>query len=94
MLGEADGGALVSVVGPAAGSRIVARERIQMGHKIALTEIAEGATVLKFGVAIGVATCRIAPGDWVHLHNCRSQLDEGSSALDLHTGVRKGAQHA
>jgi hypothetical protein len=94
LLGEAGGGALVSVVGPAAGSVVEAREKIQMGHKIALAEIAEGAAVQKFGVAIGVATSRIAPGDWVHLHNCRSQLDEGSSALDLHTGVRKGAQHA
>jgi altronate dehydratase small subunit len=30
---------------------------------------------------------RIEPGDWVHLHNCRSQLDERSGSFDIHTGA-------
>jgi hypothetical protein len=45
--------------------------------------------VIKYGVTIGLATRDIDAGEWVHLHNCRSLLDEGSSTLDLHTGIRK-----
>ena len=42
---------------------------VASGHKIALSEIAEGDTVFKYGHPIGRATRPIAPGDHVHLHN-------------------------
>jgi len=38
-------------------------------------------------VVIGIATRRIEPGEWVHLHNCRSQLDERSGSFDVQTGA-------
>jgi hypothetical protein len=66
---------------------IVARQSIKLGHKIAVAGIAEGAPILKFGVPIGFATASISEGDWVHLHNCRSQLDERSAKLDVHSGA-------
>lgn len=44
---------------------------IPFGHKVALRDLAEGDPVLKYGVAIGVATRPIAAGDHVHVHNCR-----------------------
>lgn len=76
------------VVRASAGERsITARQAIQHGHKIATTHIAKGATIIKFGVVIGVATCDISVGDWVHLHNCGSRLDERSNAFDVRTGV-------
>src|SRR5215468_11736914 len=46
------------------------------GHKIATRPIAAGATVLKYGYPIGVATRDIAPGEHVHTHNLASTLRE------------------
>ena len=42
---------------------------VPMGHKIALSDIAKGEPVIKYGAVIGHATQAIAPGDHVHLHN-------------------------
>jgi hypothetical protein len=44
---------------------------IPFGHKVALKAMATGDPVLKYGVAIGVATQNIAQGEHVHVHNCR-----------------------
>ena len=43
---------------------------VPFGHKIALRAIARGEPVIKYGVAIGCATCDIAAGEHVHVHNC------------------------
>jgi hypothetical protein len=66
---------------------VVAAEKISRGHKIALTDIAAGAAVIKFGVRIGYASQPIKCGAWVHLHNLASDLDERSGTLDLHSGA-------
>jgi hypothetical protein len=29
----------------------------------------------------------IKPGAWVHVHNCRSEIDERSNQLNIHTEV-------
>lgn len=60
---------------------------IPKGHKIALRRINEGQSVIKYGVEIGIATRNIEPGEWVHLHNCRSRYDERSSTLDVMSGA-------
>jgi hypothetical protein len=86
LLGEAAAGGLVEIVGPAGRQDLTAREKIELGHKVALTVIPEGAPVVKFGIVIGIAMRPIEPGEWVHLHNCRSQLDERSGHFDVHTG--------
>jgi hypothetical protein len=86
LLGEAMTGALLEIIGSAQSPSLTARESIVMGHKVALTAIAEGAPITKFGVVIGIAMRSIEPGEWVHLHNCRSQLDERSGHFDVHTG--------
>src|SRR5438552_8210108 len=49
--------------------RLVIGRDVPPGHKVALTEIADGAPVRKYGQVIGFAKGRIAPGDHVHLHN-------------------------
>ena len=49
---------------------------VPKGHKIALTRIANGEFVIKYGEIIGKATADIEEGDWVHTHNLRSHLDE------------------
>jgi hypothetical protein len=86
LLGEAAAGAPLEVVGPAGRQELTAREKIELGHKVALVAIAEGAPITKFGVVIGIAMRPVEPGEWVHLHNCRSQLDERSGHFDVHTG--------
>ena len=86
MLVEAAAGASVTIVGAAAKAGITTREQIALGHKVAIVPIAEGEPIVKFGVIIGIAMRPIAPGEWVHLHNCRSQLDERSGHFDVHTG--------
>jgi len=62
---------------------------IRIGHKVALCGLEEGAAVVKYGVPIGAATRPIAAGEWVHLHNCRSLQDAGSSRLNVETGARE-----
>ncbi len=44
---------------------------IPFGHKVAVKTMSSGAPVMKYGVAIGVATQTIVPGEHVHVHNCR-----------------------
>ena len=83
----------VTVRGSAGERQIVAREPIEHGHKIALGAIDKGANIVKFGVVIGAATCAICEGDWVHLHNCGSRLDERSNAFDVHTGVPEDVRY-
>ncbi|WP_437203076.1 UxaA family hydrolase [Planctomicrobium sp. SH664] len=51
------------------GQVVVATERIEMGHKLAILPIAKGAELRKFGQPIGIASEDIAPGEWVHVHN-------------------------
>lgn len=95
LLGDAAQCATVLIVGPGARTELTASEKIAMGHKIALADIAKDEAITKFGVVIGIAMQRIKPGEWVHLHNCRSQLDERSGSFDLETGVPStGAEYA
>ena len=86
LLGEVAAGAPLQIIGPAQPPHLAAREPIALGHKVALAVIPEGAPVIKFAINIGIAMRRIEPGEWVHLHNCRSQLDERSGHFDVHTG--------
>lgn len=51
---------------------VVAREPIDLGHKVALVPIPAGSIVHKFGVPIGRATRPIAAGAHVHTHNLAS----------------------
>ena len=46
------------------------------GHKYALRPIAAGENVVKYGMPIGRATEPIAPGEHVHVHNVRTNLDQ------------------
>ncbi len=74
-LNEADN-IIVAVDGFAPGfayGAATASERVPRGHKMAITPIAEGEPVRKFGQIIGFASKPIAPGQWVHEHNveCR-----------------------
>lgn len=55
-------------------------EDVPFGHKIALVEMSRGDEVRKYGEVIGRATSEIAPGEWVHTHNCESTRGRGDLA--------------
>lgn len=49
--------------------QIKARQAISYGHKVALTKIPKGGSIIKYGEIIGRAKTDIKPGQWVHTHN-------------------------
>lgn len=51
---------------------VVAKNDVPLGHKIAVDSIEKGSVVVKYGVPIGKATCPIAKGKHVHIHNLKS----------------------
>ena len=51
-------------------------EDIPQGHKFALQEILEGASVIKYGNSIGTARTTIPEGAWIHTHNMKTGLGE------------------
>lgn len=77
----------VRLLGHAENTSVNALESIKLGHKIALGPIAPGQAIIKYGVRIGHAVESIQPGQWVHLHNCASDLDERSNTLDVESGA-------
>lgn len=58
------------------GLSVTLTEDIPVGHKVALTAIAQGEDVRKYGFSIGKAREAIAPGQWVHTHNVKTGLHD------------------
>ncbi len=54
------------------GHEVTVPQQVPTGHKIAVQAIALGERVLKYRAPIGSATEPIAPGDYVHTHNLKS----------------------
>ena len=48
---------------------------IPTGHKFALKNISAGENVIKYGIAIGSMTCDAKKGEWIHIHNIKSNLE-------------------
>jgi altronate hydrolase len=46
---------------------------IPASHKIALTDIATGDEIIKYGETVAVSTRDIKKGEWVHTHNLESK---------------------
>ena len=59
---------------------VTINEPISFGHKAALTDIAEGEAVYKYGKSVGYASEDIDAGDWVHTHNVESNYGRGDKA--------------
>ena len=94
LLQDAEAATEVLVLGGNARKIVRASEAVRASHKIALSAIAEGESIVKYGFQIGEATHPIAAGDWVHLHNCRSLCDARSSELDVNSGSRVETRYA
>ncbi|MEM1484335.1 altronate dehydratase family protein [Oscillospiraceae bacterium PP1C4] len=58
------------------GITVSAVQEIPQGHKMALKEILAGADVIKYGYPIGHAVSDIHTGEWVHVHNLKTNLSE------------------
>jgi len=52
---------------------ITVRDIIPIGHKLALNDIAEGDTVIKYGHDIGRAVAPIKRGEHLHVHNVKTK---------------------
>lgn len=85
LAGNDNVGVVTSAVRPGLSLRIadgdlIAKDAIPFGHKIALSSIAKGERVMKFGVSIGRAKVTIEVGEHVHVHNIES--DYINNAVD------------
>lgn len=58
------------------GVNVTLMEDIPRGHKFALTDIAEGENVIKYGFPIGHATSEVSTGAWIHTQNVKTNLGE------------------
>jgi (2R)-sulfolactate sulfo-lyase subunit alpha len=50
-----------------------AKDPIPLGHKIALTDLAEGDTIIKYGHDIGRVTASIGKGHHAHVQNVKTK---------------------
>ena len=53
--------------------RLTAKADIPIGHKVALKDLAEGDTVIKYGEDIGKMVGAAGVGEHVHTHNCKTK---------------------
>lgn len=67
-----------SPVSPGTGIHVITKEPIARGHKLALTDIAKGQPIVKYGCTIALAGEDIPAGAWVHTHNARTELSENA----------------
>ncbi|EPC00413.1 flagellar protein FlgA [Litchfieldella anticariensis FP35 = DSM 16096] len=49
------------------------RDPIPIGHKLAIRDLAEGDTVIKYGVDIGRVVKPINKGEHLHVHNVKTK---------------------
>ncbi|WP_281543703.1 UxaA family hydrolase [Grimontia sp. SpTr1] len=52
---------------------VLALDAIPLGHKVALSDINDGDTILKYDNDIGKAVADIAKGGHVHVHNVKTK---------------------
>ena len=58
------------------GTTVTSNSVVPAGHKMAITNIAKGEAVIKYGYSIGYATEDISCGDWIHTHNLKTGLGD------------------
>ncbi|MDH3250357.1 MAG: UxaA family hydrolase [Acidimicrobiia bacterium] len=52
---------------------IVAKDDIPIGHKVAITDLADGDTVIKYATDIGRVVAPISAGEHLHVHNVKTK---------------------
>jgi len=61
------------------GKKVIVKEEIPFGHKVALQRISAKGPVIKYGERIGRAIRKIEPGELVHIHNVEGERGKGKS---------------
>ena len=74
------------LIGCSDGSEIEVSKPVTLGQKIARRAIHRGEKIIKYGVSIGSATTDIALGEYVHIHNLKSDYTP-TYALDETAGA-------
>ena len=72
------------------GARVVLREDVPAGHKVALRDLAAGEPVTKYGMPIGATTEAVAAGSWIHSHNLKTRL-EGTLEYQWNGGAARAS---
>ena len=54
-------------------AKIQSKSEIPLGHKIAMIDLKEGDTILKYGHDIGKVVKNINKGEHVHVHNVKTK---------------------
>lgn len=54
--------------------KVKALDAIPIGHKVALLDIKNGDTIMKYGHSIGKAVADIGKGHHVHVHNLKTTM--------------------
>jgi (2R)-sulfolactate sulfo-lyase subunit alpha len=52
---------------------LLAQHDIPIGHKVALSPLASGDTIIKYGEDIGKMVAAASPGEHVHVHNLKTK---------------------
>ncbi|MED1124160.1 altronate dehydratase family protein [Bacillus atrophaeus] len=58
------------------GQTVELKDHIKKGHKIALIDIKENSSIIKYGFPIGRATKDISAGEHIHVHNSKTNLSD------------------
>ena len=53
--------------------RLTAKHDIPIGHKVALKDLGDGDTIIKYGEDIGKMVAAAGKGDHVHVHNLKTK---------------------
>ena len=77
-----DGGLPAGTVLP---SGLVLCDRVPQGHKVALTDLAADAPVLRYGIPVGYALKDIPAGSWVHERLMKMPAARGLTGLPIAT---------
>lgn len=52
---------------------LVAKQDVAIGHKVALTDLREGDTIIKYGEDIGRVIAPVTTGEHIHVHNLKTK---------------------
>ncbi len=61
----------LTLEGKAAG-KVTLRDKVPLGHKVAMRDLPQDKAVIKYGRQIGKAVRAIAKGQHVHIHNLKT----------------------
>jgi (2R)-sulfolactate sulfo-lyase subunit alpha len=53
--------------------KLAVKQDVPIGHKVALTDLKHGDTVIKYGEDIGRVIAPVARGEHVHVHNLKTK---------------------